>query len=375
MTKRPTDEQQTLPYAEAEGTFAEKQATIRLAIACVQGSLHLRELMMRVAAVIQKNHEPFVKSWAEIAATPEGLCCSPKTAQRTVYEAVGHGWLALQPTFNKDGGLDRNAITINWEGLRRTINHTGQPFARRERRSEAAPQVNLTSGHGQSVHTYGQSDHTCGQIDQSLKEYSPSSSLSSSPLNSPPSAAPSLTGASHAAWTAAAEELREAGAGNAAEIVARLRGEGRSIAEAREIARTLRANRGAFKSPSGAAWFYVVNGRWPVNELADPADVERKAALAAEAQAEREQRLAELRRREADERRRDDEIRARFGPALDATSDAERDELAVRTFQPIMLEAYRRGSPFLAFELRFALMKQLAAEADAAHAPQLTEVP
>ena len=372
---RRTDRQRELPLSEAEGSYDERRNRLGLALIRVNADLYLRDFMLWIFNVTDGGIAGSLKkSINEIMQHPWGLCCSKSKARSTVETAAHYKWIVIERTYSAQGDAGPNSYAINWPGIRASLNTSQKPGSRTNRIGSDDPGGWCATDTTQSARqpTSSAAETTSYATEHSFKEYSSPNLLSE--LNSiPPSTERTAlitsdvdrasTLESSGGRTTAERKFLEAGAENAREIVERLQLERRSLAEALQIARVLRANRTQFRNPGGAAWFYLDHGRWPINTLVDPDEFERQEAAKAVAESER-RRADDRRRRELEEReRREADLQERFGKVLDDMSDTERDAAAERLLIPMWLKKYRqRGSTWSA-ELRSLLIRELAAEA------------
>ena len=358
------DVQVGLPFGEAEGTFAERERLLLLALRVTGADLHLVTLMRNVFhATAGGISGGYKKSYEELAATPYGLCCSTSTAKRVGAKAVKAGWLEVTPTEFARGGYAANEYAIVWESLQEAIDLT-----RGKRRSAARRTPNACDSPARIAQIdpgYGQIEPGIGQSDHSIKEYS---SLSDSSLRKSSSSgsvtsvdrpaaearrqAPRLNGG----WEEAEDSLRRAGVRASREACRDAQRRGLAPADVLAIVGEydgVREQLGGGDT-AGAILFRLRNGVWP-RSATSRAETERdERAKARQATSDAERRKFDADRRQADEdARRLEFLEAEHGGAIDGAGD---DELAavleqageVRTLAQCRRTAsFGRASPLL----------------------------
>lgn len=366
MTRPPERNQRSLPLGEAQGAYDERRNELGLALLRVNADLYLRDFMLWIFNVTDGGIAGSLKkSMKELAQRPWGLCCSPEKVRSTVEAAVAYGWIDRERTRNASGDAGPNAYSLNWDGIRASLDLKRTPGRNRGPTDEKRSAAGYSPPRGTSPAI----DRTSPATDQSLKENS-SPELLYGIEHSPPSVVRSANArADGDGWTAAERALRGAGADNAEQLVERLRLDGLDPTDGTHMAAVLEANAGAFRSVGGAAWFFLEHGRWPINHLVDPAEFQRRRQREADQAAERKRREDRVRAKLRSEADRDAAIAVEFGAAFDALDDRERDALAVRTLAPLWLKKYRTdGGGAMAAEIKQLLLRGLAAEATQAEA-------
>ncbi len=114
-------DQLALDFATPEASWAERRDQVGKAVVQLGGDLHLRELLIRVLNCERDRGEPLVKSFAELALRPWGLCCSVSKARRTVAFATRAGILAVEDRRRDNQSQARNGYRLDWQGIRAVI--------------------------------------------------------------------------------------------------------------------------------------------------------------------------------------------------------------------------------------------------------------
>ncbi|MFO7877963.1 MAG: hypothetical protein R6U55_15410 [Desulfovermiculus sp.] len=99
MRPRPTDrqQQQQLPFAQAEGTRADRKNLLGLALLKAGRDLHLSKLCEWIFNVTAGGTDgDLTRSYKELAAAPWGLCCSRNKARLVVARARTLGIVAVE---------------------------------------------------------------------------------------------------------------------------------------------------------------------------------------------------------------------------------------------------------------------------------------
>lgn len=149
-------QQQMLPLAEAEASHAERWNNLGLALGRIPRRHQTAQLAQLVRWVFNVTKGglsgALTKPYAELGQWPWGLCCSERTARRTVASAQRLGLLSVTDQRRWDGSQQPNAYAIDWDGVRSLI------------RGDA------TDGH--TDHPPGHSGHHPGQIGRHIRNYS-----------------------------------------------------------------------------------------------------------------------------------------------------------------------------------------------------------
>jgi len=112
-------QQQELPFAQAEGSYAEREALVLAALARAECDLYLARFVMQVFYYTAGGTgEPLKKSYAELAARPRWLCCSASKARSTVRRAIDLGLIEVDAANYSRGARDANRYSIDWAGVR-----------------------------------------------------------------------------------------------------------------------------------------------------------------------------------------------------------------------------------------------------------------
>jgi hypothetical protein len=113
--------QTALPFREGEASHAERWNDLVIALYRTGPRCNC-ELATFVRWVFNATSGGtsgvLIKSYEELAARPLGLCCSRRTAARTVERAVRLRLVAAAHRLKPDGTQMNNAYTIDWEGVR-----------------------------------------------------------------------------------------------------------------------------------------------------------------------------------------------------------------------------------------------------------------
>lgn len=352
------DVQVGLPFGEAEGTFAERERLLLLALRVVGADLHLVTLMRNVFhATAGGISGGYKKSYEELAETPYGLCCSVSTARRVVAQAVKQKWLEVTPTAFARGGYAANEYAIRWESLQEAIDLT-----RGKRRSTARRTPNVCDSPARIVQNdqgYGQSDQGYGQSEQTIKEYSSLSGFSSKDSSSSvvQGSGFSVRGSEERAeqarrlngWEEAEDSLRAAGVRATREACRDAERRGLAPADVLAIVGEydrVREQLGGGDT-AGAILFRLRNGVWPRSGTSR-AETERdeRAKAREEALAKQRDNFAAQRMTAEDDRRRLEFLEAEHGGAIDSAGDDELAAVLERAGETKLLAICRRTANF-----------------------------
>jgi len=337
--------QTRLPFSEAEGTYQERLNWLGLALLRVDADLQLAQLMRWIFNTTHGGLSgEFRKSYKEIAAKPWGLCCDPSTARRKVKAAETYGWLTVEGTVFASGGDSANALTIDWEGVKRSLDLSRRPTHREPERPAAAAAPPRHSEQGDRHNAYPprhseQGDRHCAYA---YKEYH---LLDTSLDTTTPNPSPQVEGTptSGADWAAAAAGLREAGVERIDPTIAECRRTGKTPGEVLAVVAEFRRDRHRFDGP-GALIVRLRDGCWPVGAATT---VDRAAVVEARERAADANRatLAEVRAPAEAERERFAALWARHGPALEALGEARQRELVLSITPAAALKFMPEGGP------------------------------
>jgi hypothetical protein len=117
------DEQQTqLPFAEAEGTYAERKALLWVALREYRARGHLfRFCEWLFDATAGGLGEPVVVSYSELVMKPWLMNCSKSTLRRTVAKAISVGLVTVEETVDSTGRLTGNRYALNQQTIGRMV--------------------------------------------------------------------------------------------------------------------------------------------------------------------------------------------------------------------------------------------------------------
>jgi len=128
MTDR--QQQQELPFAEAEGTRADRRNLLGLALLRAGPDLYLSKFCDWIFNITAGGTAgELTKSYRELAAGPWGLCCSRNKARLVVARARSLGLVTVTESRYVSFGQRANDYAIDWDGVRRLL------------RMQAAPQL------------------------------------------------------------------------------------------------------------------------------------------------------------------------------------------------------------------------------------------
>lgn len=124
------DAQQRLPFAEAEGSYAERKALLWAAL----GFAGANRTMMRLCEWVFEHSggglASVVASRRQLAAGPWGCACSPASITRAIANTVRMGLLTAQECWDANGRQQASAYGIHWSGVRALLQrHTPHPPA------------------------------------------------------------------------------------------------------------------------------------------------------------------------------------------------------------------------------------------------------
>lgn len=253
--------QQPLPFAIAQAESDERKNNLGLFILRVGGDLLMRELLLKVFYHQEKNGQPLVKTYDELAARPWGLCCHPDTVKRLVRTLERMGVLLREEQRYVHEGQKPNAYQISHEGVKAALDLSRRPGVQ-----FAAPSLRSAPTPLQSALPY--KEHFL--LDSSLDLTSSPKPLIAAPARPAPvpavpdgfeEAAEALKRLEIGTWPTLLRQAIAAGETPHA-FLARIRQGERTIA--------LPANRQKLSSPGGALAKWLREGVWPVSGLLDP---------------------------------------------------------------------------------------------------------
>lgn len=111
--------QKELPFAEAEGSRAERKNMLGLAMLKVGVDAEESRLMEWVFNITDGGTRGTLrKTLTELRATPWGLCCSEDKARSAVARMKRRGLLVVDETWLGSGAQGPNAFRVDWDGIR-----------------------------------------------------------------------------------------------------------------------------------------------------------------------------------------------------------------------------------------------------------------
>lgn len=119
-----------LPFAQAEGSHAERLNLLNLALSRLECDLHLANFVRWIFATTAGGREgELLKSYEELASRPNGLCCSYSKARSTVAWALQAGIVRAAEHRYVSLGQKANSYTIDWEGVSAVLHAPRRPGA------------------------------------------------------------------------------------------------------------------------------------------------------------------------------------------------------------------------------------------------------
>ncbi len=116
--------QRPLPFAEAEGTRAERSNLLGLAMLRLGVDAAEARLLDWVFAITDAGGE-LKKSYDQLAARPRGMCCSSGKARAAVRRLRAAGVLAVGENIYQSAGQAANSYQIHWPGVRALLGLPG----------------------------------------------------------------------------------------------------------------------------------------------------------------------------------------------------------------------------------------------------------
>jgi hypothetical protein len=113
-------DQQELPFAQLEGSRAERKNLLGLALLKSNANIYLAQLMVWIFNTTDGGN-PLKKSYDELASRPWGLCCSNSQARATVRQAKRLRILRVVETWAGPGIQAANEYAIDWGGVRQIV--------------------------------------------------------------------------------------------------------------------------------------------------------------------------------------------------------------------------------------------------------------
>ena len=114
--------QKELPFAEAEGSRAERKNLLGLAMLKVGVDAEESKLLEWVFNVTDGGTRGQLrKTLNELRATPWGLCCGIDKARASVQRMRRRGLLVVEETWLAGGGQGPNCYQIDWDGIRNLL--------------------------------------------------------------------------------------------------------------------------------------------------------------------------------------------------------------------------------------------------------------
>lgn len=165
----------------AEDSYARRESDLAAALDAAKCDLHLRVFVEKVFYLTHGGVSgEMTKSYAEIAARPNWLCCGVSTAQRTVEKALDLGLVAGTRRRYASGSQRPNAYTIDWAGVR--------ALADLKRTSTHARATDVQNEQGPSQIEQGPSHFEQGPVqnEHRIKEYNTSSTSSLNTIRTGP---------------------------------------------------------------------------------------------------------------------------------------------------------------------------------------------
>ena len=124
--------QKDLPFAEAEGTRAERRALLGRAIVKAEADCQLSVFLQWVFNVTAGGRSDVLglcKTQLELAYRPWGLCCSRSKAKSTVGRARELGLITAEEARYVSGGQRATTYVIDWPGIWSMLGIAEQPLA------------------------------------------------------------------------------------------------------------------------------------------------------------------------------------------------------------------------------------------------------
>jgi hypothetical protein len=139
-----TDERQqaSLPFGEAEGSFAEREELLGLALLKVKADLHLAQLTRWIFSSTHGGIEGTLrKTYEQLGAAPWGLCCGRSKVAETVSRARRLGLIEVTETRERFGDRGPNEYSIDWCGVRAILGRITIADASAPRTTPSAPRT------------------------------------------------------------------------------------------------------------------------------------------------------------------------------------------------------------------------------------------
>ncbi len=164
-----TERQKDLPFAEAEGSRAERRNLLGLALLRGAADCQLSVFVQWVFNATAGGADgELIRSYQDLAARPWGLCCSASKARSTVGRARQLGLVRLAENRYTSGGQRANGYSIDWDGVRRRLGFEPHPRSDEVRSKPQPEEVRpgaLTEQGGVSTrHPYKEHSHLASSL-------------------------------------------------------------------------------------------------------------------------------------------------------------------------------------------------------------------